>query len=293
MFKQKEIVVILSIVVGLSYFQNAFSMQVGAEKSVILDVNHRRLISRADLTYNKPVARREEGLPVGNGRMGSLVWTTTTSLRLQINRVDVFPSNCATNSFPERHSDYCGGCGFVDVDFVDYGEDVFSSEQTRQHLSCYEGLVTLVGNGVDARVLAWHEQDVMALRISDRRGQLAAIRINLRMLRPAVVKRRSHSATSRLAYRDDRIILTQKFTEADYYCGSAVTVGVVGRNTKVKLSNDQELRLVAEQGNGSFTIFIASAASFDPEEDIAASALWQLQAAAAKGYAGLARSNEQ
>jgi hypothetical protein len=113
------------------------------------------------------------------------------------------------------------------------------------------------------------------------------------MLRPAVVKRRSHSATSRLERRDDKIILTQKFTEADYYCGSAVTVGVVGRNTKVKLPNDKELRLVAEPGNGSFTIFIASTASFDPEEDIAASALGQLQAATAKGYDGLARSNKQ
>jgi len=28
-------------------------------------------------------------MPVGNGRMGSLVWTTPTALRFQINRVDV------------------------------------------------------------------------------------------------------------------------------------------------------------------------------------------------------------
>jgi hypothetical protein len=113
------------------------------------------------------------------------------------------------------------------------------------------------------------------------------------MLRPTVVKRRSNSATSRLESRDDKIILTQKFTEADYYCSSAVTIGVVGRNTKVKLLNDQELRLVAAPSNGSFTIFIASAASFDPEEDITASALGQLQAATAKGYTSLASLNEQ
>ena len=92
----------------------------GAAES-LMDVNYRALISRADLTYDRPVTRSQEGLPVGNGRMGSLLWTTPTSLRLQINRVDVFASNCATNSFFERHSDYCGGCGFVDVDFIDYG----------------------------------------------------------------------------------------------------------------------------------------------------------------------------
>jgi len=108
----------------------------------LLNVDYRSLVSRADLDYNEPAHRSEEGTPVGNGRMGSLVWTTPTALRLQINRVDVFASNCATNSFPERHRDYCGGCGFVDVDFVEYDQDVFS-EQTRQHLSCYDGLVTV------------------------------------------------------------------------------------------------------------------------------------------------------
>lgn len=268
-------------------------METGADRSGLLEVNYRRLISRADLVYDKPVARSEEGMPVGNGRMGSLVWTTPTALRLQINRVDVFASNCTTNSFPERHSDYCGGCGFVDIDFVDFEDDVFTNEQTRQHLCCYDGLVTVEGNGVEAKVLAWHEQDVMAIKVKDQRKQPTAININLRMLRPAVVKRRSHSATSRLESLDDKIILTQKFTESDYYCGSVVTIGVAGRNTKVKLSNDQELRLVAAPGNGSFTIFITSAASFDPEEDITASAMRQLQAAKAKGYAGLTRSHER
>ena len=264
----------------------------GSTDDSLLKVDFRNLVSRADLHYNKPIDRSEEGLPVGNGRMGSLVWTTPTALRLQINRVDVFASNCATNSFPERHSDYCGGCGFVDVDFIDYGEDVFN-EQTRQHLSCYDGLVTIEGNGVEVQVLAWHEQDVMAVRVSDQREQPAPISINLRMLRPAVVKTRSHSAASRLENHDERMILTQKFTEADYYCGSAVTIGVTGRNTRVKLSNDQELRLVAEPGNGSFTILIASAASFDPHDDIVRSALAQLDAGQAKGYAGLAEANKQ
>jgi len=258
----------------------------------LLNVDYRSLVSRADLDYNEPAHRSEEGTPVGNGRMGSLVWTTPTALRLQINRVDVFASNCATNSFPERHRDYCGGCGFVDVDFVEYDQDVFS-EQTRQHLSCYDGLVTVEGQAVEVQVLAWHEQDVIALRISDQRKQSAAISINLRMLRPAVVKRRSHTAISRLEDRNDRIILTQKFTEADYYCGSAVAVDVVGRSTKVKPANDQDFRLVTESGRGSFTILIASAASFDPRDDIVTSALAQSQAARTKGFAELVEANKQ
>src|SRR5215469_8694083 len=80
-------------------------------------VDFRKLISRGDLAYEKPVLRSEEGIPVGNGRMGSLIWTKPTQLRFQINRADVYANNSATNSFFERHNDYCGGCAFLDIDF--------------------------------------------------------------------------------------------------------------------------------------------------------------------------------
>src|SRR5215467_13880217 len=98
----------------------------------------RRLISDADLVYTKPVSRSEEGMPVGNGRMGSLVWTTPQSLRMQINRVDVYANNSATNSFFERHNDYCGGCGYVDIGF---GKEIFPESGFPQTLSVYEGLL--------------------------------------------------------------------------------------------------------------------------------------------------------
>jgi len=56
-------------------------------------VDYRALVSKADLVYDAPVARSEEGMPIGNGRMGTLVWTTPTALKFQINRVDVQPMN--------------------------------------------------------------------------------------------------------------------------------------------------------------------------------------------------------
>src|SRR5947209_7410614 len=89
----------------------------------------RELISASDLVYEKPVPRGEEGIPVGNGRMGTLVWTTPTSLRFQINRVDVYANNGASNSFFERHNDYCGGCGFAEIEF---DAEVFPESGFRQ-----------------------------------------------------------------------------------------------------------------------------------------------------------------
>ena len=117
-----------------------------------------------------------------------------------------------TNSFPERHTDYCGGCGFVDLDFAVSAEDVFPNDGTTAHLSCYEGLATVKGRGVEINALAWSDQDVIALRIEDRREKPEAISINLRMLRPPELRTRSHLAVSKLEARNNRIAL-----EAEIY----------------------------------------------------------------------------
>jgi hypothetical protein len=256
-----------------------------------LEVNYANLIARADIHYDQPVIRSEEGMPLGNGRMGSLVWTVPTALKLQINRVDVFATNCTSNAFPERHTDYCGGCAFVDLEFVDYGEDAFPSDRTSQHLACYNGLVTVKGRDVEVRALAGQERDVMAFEITDRRSKPDAIRVNLRMLRPPVVKTLGHVARSKLEGRDGRIVLTQAFEEGDYYCGSAVAASVVGRNAKLRRVCDEEMSLVVQPGTGSFTVYVSSAASFDKNELIADAALASLDVAAAKGFAGLLESN--
>jgi hypothetical protein len=284
----KRVVPVLIVVAGS--FLNGFGIRARAAEAGPASVDRHKLVSRADLHYDKPVTRSEEGIPVGNGRMGSLVWTTPQAIRLQINRVDVFANNSYTTSFPARNSDYCGGCGFVDVTF---GGHAFTDEKTSQHLSCYDGLADVRGDGVTANVLAWNEQDVMALEVSDTREQAAAITAVLRMLRAPEVKTAAHTVVSKIEDRDGRIVLTQRFTEADYYCGSAVVVGIVGRKTEVRAAGEREIQLVAEAGGRAFAILIASAASFDPKEDIVAAALKQLAAAEKKGYAELAESNKK
>src|ERR1035437_879473 len=105
----------------------------------LIKVDCRALVSRADLSYDKPVVRSEEGLPIGNGRMGSLIWTTPTALRFEINHVDLFCMGNNTLSFPKGHTDYSSGCGYVDINLVDYGDDVFVGRAFNQHLSVYEG----------------------------------------------------------------------------------------------------------------------------------------------------------
>jgi hypothetical protein len=271
----------------------------------MLDVDYRKLVSRADLNYDTPVTRSEEGMPVGNGRMGTLVWTTPTQLRMQINRVDVYANNSYTNSFFERHNDYCGGCAYLDVDFG-ATTDPFPESGFAQHLSVYDGLLTMKGKGVTTRVLAWPEQDVMAIAVEDTRRSGEPVSVTLRMLRYATqyfgqrletmirdrivtVQNRSHTAASQLLIKDGRIILTQEFREGDYCCKSAVAVSLAGVQHRARFMNETDVRVTAQPNAGSFVVLIASAATFDANEDVAASAVKQLDAAAARGYETIAR----
>src|SRR5579871_1966547 len=155
----------------------------------------REIISPSDLIYDKPAPRSEAGIPIGTGRMGTLVWTTPSQLHLQINRADVYSSNCATNSFIERNQDYCGGCAFVDIAC---GENAFPDSGFRQHLSVYDGVLRIADR---FRFIACPTHDVIAV-------EAPAAHVRLRMLRLPKVQTRSHVATSQLHISGERIVLT-------------------------------------------------------------------------------------
>ena len=274
-----------------------------------MKVNYERLVSRADLNYDTPVTRSEEGIPIGNGRMGTLVWTTPNAIHYQINRVDAFVMGCNTSNFQDGHNNFSNGLGYVDFQVQDYGDDVFTGNAFNQRLSVYDGLTSVTGNGLSARMLNWTDGDVIAAEFDDRRANPSAISIDLRMLRYAIsyidrmnwqlssnhaiqIKRGEHTATSRLEIRDGKILLIQEFKEGDYWCATAIAVGITGRKSKPAYYNESTIRLTAESGAGKFLVLLATACSFDPKEDVAQLALAQLDAAQPKGFDGLLQDNK-
>ncbi len=286
------------------------NLQAQTGGSQLIKVDYQKLVSRADLSYDAPVVRSEEGLPIGNGRMGSLVWTTPTALHFQINDVDLFCMGNNTLSFPKGHTDYSSGCGYVDINLVDYGDDVFTGKNFNQHLSVYDGLATANGNGIKSRTLAWNDGDVIATELDDQRKKAAAVQIDLRMLRYAVdyipgknfalssnhaaqVRTGLHTATSRLDIRDGKILLIQEFREGAFYSASAVAIGVVGRKSKADYYNETTVRLSAEPGHGKFLILTASAVSYDSKADVGELALKQLNAAQVKSFDTLLADNRK
>jgi hypothetical protein len=271
-------------------------------------VDFRKLISRADLVYDKPVPRSEEGMPVGNGRMGSLVWTTPRQLRFQINRADVYANNSATNSFFERHNDYCGGCAFLDIDFGPEAPP-FPETGFPQRLSVYDGLLTVDGREVTIRIFGWPDGDVIAVAVEDRRAAPARATAALRMLRYETkyfggdlekfdrdhivkVERLNHTAASRLVAEGARIALTQEFREGAFCCKSAVAVAIAGRSGAPRYVNETEAALESSGGPGSYTILISSSATFDPQADVLAAAFAHLAAAESRSPATLMKESQ-
>lgn len=264
-------------------------------------IDYRSLISKADLIYSKPVKRSEAGQPVGNGRMGTLVWTKPQALCFQINRVDVFSNNSNSNMFDanvvdasvlmDNGRDYCGGAGMVDIDFLS-NEDIFSDSSFNQHLSCYDGTLETEGKGINTNTFVWNEEDVMAVNISDSREFQTSAIVSLRTLRQPTIIRGNHTAKSRLQVAGDKIVLIQEFTENEYYCRSAVAISIPGVKTRAWIAKDTEIKLATTTGTRDYTILISSAATFNPKVDIAARAIKQLDDAASKGYEEILASNK-
>ena len=69
----------------------------------------------SELIYEQPAASPDAGQPIGNGRMGTMVWTSPEVIHLQINRVDVFAVNRDHSGNQFSATDYCGGIAGVVV----------------------------------------------------------------------------------------------------------------------------------------------------------------------------------
>lgn len=276
------------LIIGTTYFCFAALSQ----NSKLLQADYQKVISNADLIYNKPVMRSEAGQPIGNGKMGSLVWTTPQALRFQINRVDIFGNNSESNNFFQRNTDYCGGAGFVDIDFQS-NEDIFTDKTFRQHLSCYDGTVTTEGQNVKTISLIWSDLDVMAVRIDDSRSKRTPLVVNLRTLRHPLTRRGDHSAISKIEVIGDKILLTQEFTEGDYYNKSVVAISIPDNEVRAWIANDTEAKLSPGINKREFTVLVSSAATFDPKFDVTRKAIQQLDIAEKKGYAEIVESSKK
>jgi hypothetical protein len=147
----------------------------------LLDADHKALVSQADLVDETPVERPVEGQPIGNGRMRTLVWTSSGAVHFQINRNGVFAVNREHEGAQFGPNDYCGGCASVALDVG--GQPFAAGKSFRQRLSLYDAEAHVAGAAVSVRCFVSSQTDVLVLEIDDGRLEPQPIRLTVSMWR--------------------------------------------------------------------------------------------------------------
>jgi hypothetical protein len=229
------------------------------------------IVSRLNLVYDKPAESADAGQPIGNGRMGTMVWTSPTAIHLQINRVDVFAVDCDHLGRPGQvgsATDYCGGIASVTIDV---GSPVFAAGEEkpfRQQLSLANAECTIEGIDFQVQSFVSAAHDVLVMELDDRRPQPERIQLAVSMLRPPEVITGDHIATTRFVDDPKRIALMQQFREREYYNASAVHVGVAkGEPVAVEPNSERMRTLVLPAANGKRIVLITTAAGWKSEQD--------------------------
>ena len=241
-----------------------------------------------DLYYRGINRLPEAGLPIGNGRMGTLVWLTENALHMQINRVDVFGVDSSSRSVSITDSDYSGGCAFFDLEISDISDPVFD-EDTVQRLLIEKGRIEIEGRGI--RLLCYMDMDedflVIEVQMSDDyQWHVAACLRTLRYQSQYIVGRRDYThpslygdgivsysrmqhqlATSVLHKENNKIGLEQIFEEGNFRCSSLVEVTAVGcEKVCTGYRNSTEVTLTISPENKNPVFIIASSACMGKEQ---------------------------
>jgi hypothetical protein len=229
------------------------------------------IVSRSNLVYDKPAESADAGQPIGNGRMGTMVWTSPTAIHLQINRVDVFAVNCDHLGRPGQvgsATDYCGGIASVTIDVGSQAFAAGEEKPFRQQLSLANAECSIEGIDFQVHTFVSAAHDVLVMELDDRRPQPEPIQVAVSMLRPPEVITGDHIATTRFVDDPKRIALMQQFREREYYNASAVHVGVAkGEPVAVEPSSERMRTLVLPAANGKRIVLITTAAGWKSEQD--------------------------
>ena len=164
----------------------------------LVEVDYRQLVSQADLIYERPAAAPVQGQPIGNGRMGTMIWTSPGAIHMQINHVDVFAVNKNHAGKRGGPADYCGGTAKITIELG--GQPLLAGETFRQCLSLYGAECAIGGKDVNVRCFVSAVEDVLAIEVDDRRATPQPLRVKVSMLRKPEVRTGGHVA--RIAFVD-------------------------------------------------------------------------------------------
>lgn len=224
----------------------------GSGGTPVFNPDYSALIGRSDLSYTGRITTGTQGMSVANGRFGGPVWQSDgNTLVMQLNHTDMFMFNDASSASMDHQNSGGGALGRIHIGF---GTTAVFDATTKQHLSLYNGKLSVDGAGVSIDVIPNMDADAIAIRVTDNRPTPQAVTVDLAMLRDANQVWGAHTAVStfdtiagkgRPGSRSQTIVLEQVIQEKcdtgiaanDFYVNTAVAVTVQGRNISTVANN--------------------------------------------------------
>ncbi|MGV8134130.1 MAG: glycoside hydrolase family 95-like protein [Mangrovibacterium sp.] len=269
-------------------------------------MDYKKYLSNHDVSFESLTDNVCHVLPLGNGTMGGVVQTMHYGIKLLVNRADVLGCNSYTDvkaegvEHPLHHSNCCG---WMEIEF---GDNVFP-KNTFQGLEYYNGLGTISGGGIEIKIIACNDADVMVFHVKDARAgeKRQPVRLRLRMMRPPLVQSgpRPLTAKSEVGSSGNGIFLTQVYHEpgipgipgSEHYCSSAVMLSVKGDKVsgqRIENNDERTIELVTEAA-GEYNIFLSSFATLDKGQDVTLPAGTAMEKTSGKSFNTLLTDQEK
>ena len=258
-----------------------------------LSVDYAALVSKADADGSKIA-----GLPIGNGRLATVVRTADgNSLLMFMNHADVFAFRSSSESTRDMHATYANCCGLVQIQL---GAGALDKQPVQKRLRVYDAVAEVAAPEVRVRTFMWHRKDVLAVEITDERSVPREIMVDLCMIRPKDDVSGPHSAKSTVAADGQDIELAQAFIEKasrplalDLNSFTALRAKVIGRTATAKDLGDR-IRLTLPAGKGTITVLVSLGQDKDGKTlaQVKAAAKADLEEAAASGFVKMLDDNK-
>ena len=261
-----------------------FACQAIAGES-LFQVNHHALVSRADLIYLAPTEHNREGQPIGNGRMGTVVWTTPGAVHFLINRSDLYAADNSHGGQFSGPSDDFGRLARVSVEVG--GEPFAPARDFVQRLSLYDAECSIRGQNLAVRCFISSERDVLVLEIDDTRAAPPPLKVTVTAVRPLETRTGEHLARVEFPATGKDIALLQRFDEKEYHCSGAVTARIMDREASLVPMEGQARVLSAPGKTGRRLVLISTAGSWKSDNEAADQVTRLLTDSAAQSYDAL------
>lgn len=247
-----------------------------AKGNELFTVDYPALLGRANINYARAPRSHHEGLPIGNGQMGTLVWTDpddSAKIMFQLNRNDTFSQDRTHKHYDEK---ILSGMNVETTDDVlslcRLGIQVGKASFLSQFQDTSEGTVSLKYKGVSGQVLVTNfisaNEDVMVAKIEDERTSPEAFVFEINMIRPPHEIYGHNRRDYTIKETNGQVLIVQTVSEGSFFMQYAVAIGIRGRKVKVLEKGDDRISLITEALTGSFDFFLTSAATLYDKTDV-------------------------